>query len=89
MRAVEPSDLAVSVERAIINDQAYQPHGKIDVVAENGVVTLGGVIAKAEDRQKDEIDVDPGLRRHPEDQHREDKLEVEVPRTDMFPLAGQ
>ncbi len=104
MTGLEPSDLAVSVERALMNDKAYQPHWKIDIVAENGRVTLGGGVPRPEDGQKveaiarqqegvisiiDEMDVDPGLQRHPEEQDLlEDKLEVRVPPTDMSPLAG-
>jgi osmotically-inducible protein OsmY len=96
-------DLEMNVEQAIMDDDAYEPTWKVDVIDENGVITLNGAVPTIDARNKveaivrkqkgvvsviNEIDVDPDLKEHPADRDF-DEDDVEVPPSDVTPLADQ
>ncbi len=96
-------DLEMNIEQAIMDDDDYEPTWKVDVIDENGVITLNGAVPTIDARNKveaivreqkgvvsviNEIDVDPDLKEHPADRDF-DEDDVEVPPSDITPLADQ
>ncbi|MCB2209880.1 BON domain-containing protein [bacterium] len=90
----ERSKVAIRVEDAIMENDAHDPRWRVDVVAENGVVTLDGAVPSTEDRQKveaiarrqegvtsviNEIDVNPDLEENPADLDIDNNDEVNPP----------
>ena len=96
-------DLEMNIEQAVMDDDAFEPSWKVDIIDENGVVTLNGAVPTKDASDKveaivrkqkgvvsviNELDVDPELREHPADRDF-DENEVEVPPSDISPLADQ
>jgi osmotically-inducible protein OsmY len=96
-------DLELKIEQAIMDDDAYEPSWKVDALDDNGVITLNGAVPTQDARNKvesiarkqtgvvsviNEIDVDPDLKHHPADKDF-DEDDVEVPPSDISPLADQ
>jgi osmotically-inducible protein OsmY len=96
-------ELEMTVEQAIMNDDSYKPSWKVDVLEENGIITLNGAVPTDKARDKveaiarkqkgvvsviNEIDVDPNLVHHPADKDFNED-DFEVPPSDVSPLADQ
>jgi osmotically-inducible protein OsmY len=96
-------DLEMKIEQAIMDDDAYEPSWKVDVLEQDGIITLNGAVPTDEARDKveaivrkqkgvvsviNEIDVDPKFVHHPEDNNF-DNDNFEVPPSDVSPLADQ